>query len=61
MDIDNICIALQKSNNKFEDQIEFFIHLLLKNNIELYWTKHEYISQGNLIEKYMITNCFKEY
>ncbi len=23
MDIDNICIALQKSNNKFEDQIEF--------------------------------------
>ena len=24
MDIDNICIALQKSNNKFEDQIEFF-------------------------------------
>jgi hypothetical protein len=24
MDIDHICIALQKSNNKFEDQIEFF-------------------------------------
>ena len=24
MDIDNICIALQKSNNKFEDQIDFF-------------------------------------
>ena len=24
MDIDNICIVLQKSNNKFEDQIEFF-------------------------------------
>ncbi len=24
MDIDNIWIALQKSNNKFEDQIEFF-------------------------------------
>ena len=24
MDIDNICIALQKSNNKFEDQIEYF-------------------------------------
>jgi hypothetical protein len=24
MDIDNICIALQKSNTKFEDQIEFF-------------------------------------
>ena len=24
MDIDDICIALQKSNNKFEDQIEFF-------------------------------------
>jgi hypothetical protein len=24
MDMDNICIALQKSNNKFEDQIEFF-------------------------------------
>jgi hypothetical protein len=24
MDIDNICIASQKSNNKFEDQIEFF-------------------------------------
>jgi hypothetical protein len=24
MDIDNICIALQKSINKFEDQIEFF-------------------------------------
>jgi hypothetical protein len=23
MDIDNICIALQKSNNNFEDQIEF--------------------------------------
>jgi len=23
MDIDNICIALQKSNNKFEDQLEF--------------------------------------
>jgi hypothetical protein len=24
MDIDNICIALQRCNNKFEDQIEFF-------------------------------------
>ena len=24
MDIDTICIALQKSNTKFEDQIEFF-------------------------------------
>ena len=24
MYIDNKCIALQKSNNKFEDQIEFF-------------------------------------
>jgi hypothetical protein len=24
MDIDNICIALQRSNNEFEDQIEFF-------------------------------------
>jgi hypothetical protein len=24
MDIDNICIALQKSNNKFDDQMEFF-------------------------------------
>ena len=24
MDIDNIWIALQKSNNKFEDQIDFF-------------------------------------
>jgi len=24
MDIDNICIALQKSNNKFDDQMDFF-------------------------------------
>ena len=24
MDIDNICIVLQNSNNKYEDQIEFF-------------------------------------
>jgi hypothetical protein len=24
MDIYNVCIALQKSNNTFEDQIEFF-------------------------------------
>jgi hypothetical protein len=24
MDIDNICIALKKSNNKFDDQKEFF-------------------------------------
>jgi hypothetical protein len=24
MDIDDICITLKKSNNKFDDQIEFF-------------------------------------
>ena len=30
MDIDNICIALQKSNNKFEDQIEFLKQIIIK-------------------------------
>jgi hypothetical protein len=24
MDIDDICIALQKNNNKFDDQMDFF-------------------------------------
>ena len=30
MDIDNICIVLQNSNNKFEDQIEFLKQIIIK-------------------------------